>query len=263
MLPSIRIAVVLVVLTGCAGTNDESETASDNSSPAGSTALCPADIERFLAVVKSQDDAMIPEFTPPDDEEALDFNASASELIASFHAQCQKLFDVERQGAIWQRDSFWSRALAEHELPPFRFAALVRDVSLAIMRVRLEARLDLAQLVTRARQQVEQTVRLMDEIDQVAPDERTREATAQRTRSVIRLGRAVALLEFAELVRQVPPESAAVIRQYSRQLKPLLPSSIKDELLVELTRLAKAPDGNVESDGEVEPAGYETPGDEQ
>jgi hypothetical protein len=72
-----------------------------------------------------------------------------------------------------------------------------------------------------------------------------------RTRSVIQLGRAVALLEFAELVRDVPPESAAVVRRYSRQLKPLLPASIKDELLAELKNLA------LDRDSNVEPASFE------
>lgn len=124
------------------------------------------------------------------------------------------------------------------------------------MRVRLEARVDIGQLVAQARRQVDQTVKTIEAIDEVPTAERTRDAVALRTRSVIRLGRAVALLEFARLVHQVPAENAAVVRRYSRQLKALLPASINDELLAELKNLATAPDDQVQQ------AGYETPADE-
>ena len=120
------------------------------------------------------------------------------------------------------------------------------------LRVRLDARVDVDKLVAQARRQVDETARTMDEIDRLPPEERSREASALRTRSVIHLGRAVALLEFAELVKKVPPENSAVVRRYSRQLKPLLPASINEELLAELQNLASG------RSSEIEPAGYET-----
>ena len=67
-------------------------------------ALTAADLERFLAVVQSHDGAMIPEFAPPEEDPSFNFDASAQELVTSFQAQCRRLFDVERQGSIWQRD---------------------------------------------------------------------------------------------------------------------------------------------------------------
>lgn len=215
-----------------------------------------ADLDRFLSVVQSHEGALIPEFTPPDEDPSLDLDASAQELAASFRSQCRQLFDTERQGAIWQRDAEWSQALVTNKISPGQFAELVRDVSLAIMRVRLEARVDPARLVARARRQVDRAVRTMDRIDEVPPAERTREETALRTRSVFQLGRAVALQEFAERVDQVPPESTAVVRSYSRRLKPLLPASVNSEFLAELKALATAPEGD------VQPAGYEEPADE-
>jgi hypothetical protein len=241
------VALLVLALNGCSGSSEDSELSAGGTSGA----LTAADLERFLAVVQSHDGAMIPEFAPPDEDPSFNFDASARDLVTSFQAQCRQLFDVERQGSIWQRDTEWAQALAENKISPSRFAALVRNVSLAIMRVRLEARVDLDRLVSRARRQVERAVTTMDEIDEVPADERTEEATTQRTRSVIQLGRSVALLEFAELVRQVPPESAAVVRKYSRQLKPLLPAGINDELLAELKQLATAPDKDVRQ------AGYE------
>lgn len=235
-------AVVVVAVAGCSWTAGQSDVADETT---GRGSLTSADLDRFLSVVQSHEGAMIPEFTPPDDDESQDLEASAETLVASFQAQCQKLFDVKRQGAVWQRDEEWAQALAGKKISPEKFAALVRDVSLAIMRVRLESRVDLAKLVAVARRKVDQTVKTMDEIDDVPAAERTREAVALRTRSVMQLGRSVALLEFAEMVRQVPPENAKVIRRYSRQLKPLLPASVNDELLVELKALATSAESDV------------------
>ena len=63
----------------------------------------------------------------------------------------------------------------------------------------------------------------------------------------------VALLEFAEMVRKVPPDSAAIVRKYSPKLKALLPPHANDELLAELKELA-TPRSN-----QAQQAGYEAP----
>ncbi|HLJ11018.1 MAG TPA: hypothetical protein VKU82_07510 [Planctomycetaceae bacterium] len=247
-------AVLLVTLTGC--NRDAHSTTSDVSARRADDPLTAADLESFLTVVQSHAEEMIPEFAPLDDDESLDFNAGGEELVGAYREQFKRVFDIQRQAELWRQDPQWSQALAGRKISFQRFAALVRDVSLGIMRVRLESRVDLSQLVAQARRQVDQIVRTMDEIDEVPLAERTRDASAQRTRCVIQLGRAVALLAFAELVRQVPSESAAVVRRYSRQLKPLLPASMNDELLAELKALATTPEGD------VEPARFESPEDE-
>ena len=251
MLRSLTIAALLLALTGCSDSSSDPDVAGGRSPEA----LTDADLDRFLSVVHRHEGAKIPEFTPPDEDPMLDMNSSATELVASFQEQCRQLFDAERQGKVWARDTDWAQALKGSGTAPTRFAMLVRDVSLAIMRVRLEARVDLGRLVAQARRQVEQTVRTMEEIDENPAAERTSEASTLRARSVIRLGQAVALLEFAERVRQVPPESAAVVRRYSRQLKPLLPPGANDELLAELKKLATAPEGAVQPAEYEEPAG--------
>jgi len=249
--PLFTIGICLFV--GCARTPESPENAADETA---TRVLTASDLDRFLATVQSHTEAMIPEFSAPDENSSLDPDAPAGELVAAVREQCRRLFDVERQGALWERDAEWSQAIAEGEISPARFAALVRDVSLAIMRVRLDARVDVDKLVAQARRQVDQTVRTMDDIDQVPVRERTREATALRTRSAIRLGKSVALLEFAELVKKVPPESVSIVRRYSRRLKPLLPASVNEELLVELKNLASG------TGGDVQPASYETDEDE-
>jgi hypothetical protein len=246
--------LILMLLAGCSGSGIEQ--GSSNDDPSAGRVLSSADLDRFLKIVEIHEGAMIPEFTPPEEDESLDLDAPAGALVASFQAQCRRLFNIARQGGIWKRDTRWSQALAASQISAEQFAALVRDVSLAIMRVRLEARVNVEALVKQARGQVDRAVRTIDEIDEVPLPDRTREATALRTRSVMRLGRAVALLEFAELVRDVPSESAAVVRRYSPKLKPLLPANLNDELLAELKRLAKGPTGD------VEPASYETDDDE-
>lgn len=242
--------VLLTALAGCSQGDDSLAESDESSSPSPADALTESDLKRFLSIVRSHEGAMIPEFTPLDEDESLDFNAPAEQLLASFRSQFRRLFDAERQGAIWKRDTDWSHALQGRKISPQRFAALVREVSLAVMRVRLEARVDLDQLVTQARREVSRTERIMNQIDGIPANERTREAASLRTRSVVQLGRAVALLEFAELIRQVPPENAKIIRRYSRELKPLLPASINEELLTELKKLASGRPS-------VEQAGYE------
>ena len=246
-------ALLLLLPAGCSSKEQTSENAAASSSSAAHGPLTAADLERFLAVVQNHSAAMIPEFTPPDEDESLDMQAPAAELVASFRGEVLRLFDTERQGAIWERDTQWSEALASQKISAERFAALVRKVSLAIMRVRLDARVDVDQLVAQARRQVAKTVRLLDEIDAVPHGDRTRESTALRTNSVERLGKAVALFEFAEMVRKVPSDSSAIVRKYSRKLKTLLPPHANDELLAELKELATP------RAGVAQQAGYDVP----
>lgn len=246
-------AALILAIAGCSQSGESPVETQEGAENSSADLLTDADLRRFLSIVRSHEGAMIPEFTPLDEEDSFDFNLPADKLRQAFRSQFERLFDVERQGAIWQRDGDWSRSLAGRKISPQRFAALVRDVSLAIMRVRLEARVNLDQLVAQARLEVGRAERVMNQIDEVPPQKRTREAASLRTRLAIQLGRSVALLEFAEMIREVPAESAAVVRRYSRELKPLLPPSINEDLLAELKDLASRPSS------EVVPAVYESP----
>jgi len=242
--------LLLLALAGCAGGDSDSETTAGNS-PAADVALTATDLDRFLAVVQHHSQDTMPEFTPLENEESLDFDQPAGELVDATRRQCRQLFDARRQGALWERDAKWKEAFAGQKISGERFALLVRSVSLAIMRVRLDARIDVTRLVTEANRQVEQIAAVMDEIDSVPSGERSRDDVEVRTRSALRLARAAALLEFAELVQKVPPGSAAMARRYSKQLKPLLPSLGSDDLLAELSALATG------ESSDVEPAGYD------
>jgi hypothetical protein len=242
--------LMLLCLAGCAGSDTDLETAAEHS-PAADVPLTAADLDRFLAVVQHHSRDTMPEFTPLENEEPLDFDLPAAELVTVTRRQCGQLFDARRQGALWERDEKWKEAFAGQKISGARFALLVRSVSLAIMRVRLDARIDVAKLVVEANRQVEQIVAVMDEIDAVPSGERSRDDVEVRTRSALRLARAAALLEFAELVEKVPPASAAMARRYSKQLKPLLPSLGSDDLLAELSALATG------ESSDVEPVGFD------
>ena len=248
----ILVAWLLPLTAGCFSQEQTSESAASSRPGAADLPLATADLERFLAVVHNHSAALIPEFALPEDE-SLDMDASAADLVASFRGQVQRLFDARRQGAIWESDEQWSQALASQKLSAERFATLVRKVSLSIMRVRLEARVDIDEVVVQARQQVDENVRLLDEIDAVPRRKRTREFKVRRMETAERLGKAVALLEFAEMVRTVHSDNASLVRKYSRKLKPLIPPHANDELLAELKALATP------RDDKALHAGYEIP----
>src|SRR5260221_337364 len=95
--------VVLLLLPGSGCSKDQSaENAAAENSGAANVPLTAADLDRFLAVVQNHSEAMIPEFTPPDEDESLDMNAPAEKLVESFRGEVRRLFDATRQGAIWE-----------------------------------------------------------------------------------------------------------------------------------------------------------------
>lgn len=244
--------LLLVVGAGCSSEQSREDAAAGNSG-AVHVPLTAAELERFVAIVQKHSEKMIPEFTPPDENESLDMNGSAEQLVETYRGEVRRLFDAKRQGAIWERDDQWSQALASHKISAEQFAALVRRVSLAVMRVRLDARVDVDKLVVQARRQVEQAKRTIDDIDEDATQDRASDSDELRADAVERLGKAVALLEFAEMVKKVHPDSAAMVRKFSGKLKPLLPAHANDELLAELKELAnprvqKAKQANFDAD---------------
>ena len=244
-IPFRQVLIVLLFLfsAGCSSQEQASESTAVDGADGVEVALTAADLERFLAVVQNHSEALIPEFTPPEEDAALDLNLPAAELVAAYRGEVKRLFDAGRQGALWEQDQQWTQALVSQKISAKRFAALVRKVSLAIMRVRLDARVDVEQLVVQAKRQVDRSVRVLDEIDALPAADRTRESNALRANSVEKLGKAVALFEFAEMVRKVPAGSSAIICKYSPKLKPLLPPHANDELLAELKELATPRNG--------------------
>jgi hypothetical protein len=248
--------VGLLGLLGCGGAESSSEADARSRLKTPADPLAPADLDRLLAIVQAHGNAAMPEFAPAADDAVLDYDSRAKDLVSDIRHRLQELFDANRQGRVWASDEEWARALSQHETSGPEFAALVRSVSCAIMRVRLNARVNIDRLVANARAEVKDLVSTMEAIDDSPRAERSRQDGFIRAQSAIRLGRAVALREFSEMIKQVPQENCALVRQYKSQLKPLLPSGGANELLSELQALGTS------RPSEVVPAGHSTSGGE-
>lgn len=241
------LAAMALAVGGCDG---QTGSVSDGD-PATAEHLTADDLDRFLAIVRSNGEALIPEFEPPEDSAELDYSRPAAELANECRRQLGRVFDAERQAGIWSRDERWSQAFTKEKILPQDFAALVLRVSCAVMRVRVDARVDIDRVIANARAEVSEITATMNAIDQIPATEQTPQDDFIRGQSALRLARLVALVEFAEMVRQVPSEDRALIRKYAAQLKPLLPTGTNDDLLVELQALAEPPST------EILPAGFE------
>lgn len=244
------VAIGFVVLAGGCGTQAEPDATDSGRPPAPLTA---ADMDRFLAVVQSNDDALIPEFEPPQDASDLDYRLSAAGLVAECRRQFSKVFDTERQGRVWALDERWARAFRAQSISGAEFASVVRRVSCAVMRVRLDARVKIERVVRQARSEMDEIVATIEAIDELPADERTRQDQLIRAQMALRLARLVALLEFSEMVAATPAEDCALVRKYSARLKPLLAQAGTDNLLAELQALV-AP-----ASDDVVPAGHTKP----
>lgn len=241
-------ALALVLVFAAVGCNWMSSPSSETQagrlkSPADP--LAPTDLDRLLAVVQTHGGGAIPEFTPTEDDRSVDYNCRADELVSEIRGQLGTMFNPERQGQIWAADEKWTQSFAQHQMTGPEFAALVRSVSCAIMRVRLSARVDVDHLVDNARAEVKELVGTIEAIDEIPESERSRQDAVIRGRSAISLARTAALLEFAEMIKQVPPENCKLVRKYSKQLKPLLPAGGTDGLLSELQALGESPRSDV------------------
>jgi hypothetical protein len=229
-----------VLAAGCAESNQGSGAASSGTSyKSPADRLAQHEIELLVAVASAHEQGLIPEFSVPADEEPLDAERSARELEAEFQIRFQRLFDPARQGDVWARSPSWAKVLQGNRADPSEFAAIVRNVGCAIMRARLESRVNLARLLENARAEVEDNVALMEAIEAIPPPERTRQDNFLRTRAAVQLGRAVALRSFAELVAAVPQENVALVKQHGNALRPLLPRGETEVLLEELRALGK------------------------
>ncbi len=252
-MPGIRSAAIVLIFLA-AGCTRESDSSPD--APRRIVPLTAADMDRFLAVIQSNDDALIPEFEPPEGVGNLDYTLPAKDLIAECRGQFKTVFDTARQGKVWAHDERWSRAFRQQGISGADFATLVRRVSCAVMRVRIDKRVRIERVVDKASRETEEIAATIKAIDDLPADDRTQQDGFIRAQMALRLPRLVALLEFSEMVSRTPPEDCALVRKYSAQLKPLLPQAGSDALLAEIQALV-APEA--EESSEILPAGYAAP----
>lgn len=213
-------ALVVIVLAGCQPTASEQP-------PAVTTAplfvqpgepLSDAEIEQFFRVVSKLPGQRVPEFAPAASDSDVDLGLPADELSAEFRRRFRNLFDAEKQGSLWAKDPTVAAAMKDQHLTPSQFAALTASLSCAIARVRLDAQFDLAALRERGHAELK---RLADDIADLSADNA---AASERDVIALRLGKTVALVEFLELVGQVPPRNRDLVRRHASRLVTLLPS---------------------------------------
>jgi hypothetical protein len=240
-------------LIGCS--HSGSETA-DSTAPASKPqAFGEPEMQTFLAVVRRHESKLIPEFAPEDNEPP-DFSLPAPELAAWFRDKLHQVYDAERQGAAWENDPHWQKALEAQHISGTRFASFARQVTLAVLRIRLEARGDLGQLLHAAHQDFRRAHQTLETLDAIPRTRQTAETRRQRAQAALELGRSVALLEIAEMLRDVPDESLTLVRRFSRKLKPHLAANANEDLLAELCTLAVREEN---TEGAIEQASFETP----
>lgn len=188
--------------------------------------LTTAELDQFLKIVRAHPQQHVPEFSPLDDDPGISSVDTAAALVQASQQKFRQLFDPQRQGDLWSEDREWARILHKQQAAPSEFAALVGSVSCAVTRARLEGRTDLGQLSELAREEIKDLSAQLREID--GRRQTTREKSAARMQTLLRLSRTAALLEFVDLLRQVPQENCALVKQYAAQLKPLLPPNRTD-----------------------------------
>lgn len=204
--------------------------------------LAPEELERFLRIVRLHPQQLAPEFSPAEEDRGIRDGDSATILVQEFRAQFRKSFDAERQGGVWAKDRVWANLLHEQRIAPAEFASLVTNVSCAIARVRLESRANLSELRQFVESEIQDLSRSMDQLDRIPRHRLTKSQIMTRTQAAIRLGHAVALQEFVQILDQVPVENCTLVRHYADQLRPLLASQNTDPLPdLDAWRRARAP----------------------
>lgn len=197
------------------------------------------EIERFLKIIEDHPSRQAPEFTGTEKDHRVDPALEAELLVRKFRMRFRALMDPKIQGAVWQRNPEWAKLFQRHKISSGEFAALVGSISCAVTSVRIEKRLDVDGLVAKAQQRVEKLVDKIERIDRLPQSAKTKEIKFGRTHAVVQLGQSVALWEFAETLKLVPAENRALVRRYSKSLKPLLVANGTIDPLVELKEWEK------------------------
>ena len=215
-------ALLIAIAPGCGGSSTKLPKPYPASGPLRTPAdkLTAADLDQFLKIVRSHPKQRAPEFTPPDNEPAVSSVESSAKLVQLSQQRFRNLFDPQRQGDLWAEDREWAVILHKQHAAPTEFAALVASVSCAVTRARLDGRADLSEYSQIARDEITHLSADLRELDR--SKQSPREKTTARTRMLMRLSRAAALLEYVDLLRQVPQENCALVKEYAQQLHPLM-----------------------------------------
>jgi hypothetical protein len=212
------------------------------------------ELQQFLAIVKQLTPARLPEFQSNDGDDPSIFQRSSKEIIQAFETKLTDVMDPEQQGAVWESNPDFATIFQANEISGTWFADWNRRVTLAILRIRFDSRGDLDQLIANSRKELKRLQKQIDKIDEVPPRSQTRDARLIRAQTSFELAKAAALTKYALLLRKVSEEEIALVRRYSKQLKPLIPAGTQQDLLEEFCRIANP---TTES-AEVQTVGFES-----
>ncbi|MBI5759534.1 MAG: hypothetical protein HZA46_13530 [Planctomycetales bacterium] len=213
--------LVSLVLTGCGQVPSDIAPSVLGSEPLfvqPGEPLSDAEIEQFFRVIAKLPEQKMPEFAPAANEADVDLDLPAEQLADDFRNRFRNLFDANKQGALWAEDSAVAAAMREQHLTPSQFAALTASISCAIARVRLDSQYDVAALCERGHVEL---ARLTSEFSLSAD---AAKSSSDRDVIALRLGKIVALVEFLDLLNQVPDHNRDLVRRHASRLVVLLPS---------------------------------------
>ena len=237
----VLLSLMLVFALGCGRSNETAVSTTGDFSD--------QDIERFLKIVADFDTPRLPSFSPPENDGEPDYSLPAAEIVQEFQTKLRVVLDADRQGKVWNADPEWQAIFKRHRVDGVQFANWNRRVTLAVLRVRFEAHGEVGRLAANSRRETSRLLKIVEQVDKVPADQRTRDARALRATTSVELAMAAALAEYAVCVEQVPEEDAALVRKYSKQLKPLIPKGTNDDLLAEFRRVAKGRESSIEQVG--------------
>ncbi|MDB5388140.1 MAG: hypothetical protein JWM11_3786 [Planctomycetaceae bacterium] len=212
------------------------------------------ELQKFLRLVSRLPDGKVPEFTPSTQPE-LDLNLPAKVLVSEFRTRFRFLCDPKRQGEVWSRNQELVKSARLEGWSTAQLAAFMRCLSCTVMKSKLSAKHDLAEIEARCRAEI---VKLVAAIEQV--DERPRstmDEAFQKTRGqkVEHLGRMVALLEFTLQIKPVPKNNVTLVKQQESQIQGLLPkAALNDPYEAPFATTPATSDVG----GGIVPAGYES-----
>lgn len=200
------------------------------------TVLRPEEIDLFLAVVRDLPAGKAPEFTSDGDPGAAPSHLGPTGQTQELRRRFRAMFDPKRQGKIWGADAEWQRLCARHGTTTEQFAQIVVNISAAVTTLRVQQSVPVGEFQSRADRKLRELVKQMETIDALPVKSQTKDVLAKRNRASMRLGPAAALVEFAELLRQVPRDNEKLVRGRLQDIDKLLPSGDLTLLLASLER---------------------------
>ncbi len=209
------------MLAGCARSTDPSAVSAPPAVPGAQ--LTDAEIETFLSIVP-----MLPGQAPPAFRPAAELDLTtdqrAADMVARWQREFRSSYSPQVQARLWKRDSHLRSAILETGLEPEQLAALLVQLSSAVVRESVDPGLDLAELGRSAERSIESLCQQFDGLERdprLSPSLRN----ARAEFLTMMLKEMVAYREFLSLLETVPSESVAAVARRRDVLRSLLPAS--------------------------------------